>query len=35
MSVYVITANTQGNAQCLQQELGIEPHVTSPGKEAT
>jgi len=35
LNIYVITANTQDNADYLQQELGIEPHIISPGQEAT
>ena len=35
LNIYIVTANTQNNADYLQQELGIEPHVISPGQEAT
>lgn len=35
LNVYLITANTQNNADYLQKELGIEPYIISPGQEAT
>jgi soluble P-type ATPase len=35
LNIYVITANTQDNADYLQLELGIEPYIISPGQEAT
>ncbi|MFC1978849.1 HAD family hydrolase [Chloroflexota bacterium] len=35
LNIYIVTANTQNNADYLQQELGREPHIISPGQEAS
>ena len=35
LNIYLITANTQNNADYLQKELSIEPYIISPGQEAT
>jgi len=35
INIYIVTANTNNNADYLQNELGIEPHIISPGQEAS
>jgi len=35
LNVYVVTANIHDNADYLEQELGIEPHIIGLGQEAT
>ena len=35
INIYIVTANAHNNADYLEQELGIEPHIISPGQEAT
>jgi len=35
LNIYIITANSQNNADYLQNELNIEPHLISHGQEAS
>ncbi|MFC1998954.1 HAD family hydrolase [Chloroflexota bacterium] len=35
LNIYIVTANTHNNADYLEQELDIEPHIISPGQEAS
>ncbi|MFC1906165.1 HAD family hydrolase [Chloroflexota bacterium] len=35
LNIYIVTANIHNNADYLEQELGIEPHLISPGQEAS
>jgi soluble P-type ATPase len=35
LNIYIVTANTQNNADYLEQELNIEPHLISHGQEAS
>ena len=35
LNIYIVTANTRDNADYLQKELSIEPHIISPGQEPT
>jgi soluble P-type ATPase len=35
LNIYIVTANTRNNAGYLEQELGVAPHIISPGREAS
>ncbi len=35
LNIYIITANTHDNAGYLEREMGIAPHIISPGREAS
>jgi len=35
INIYIVTANTRNNADYLEQELNIEPHLINHGQEAS